>query len=385
MNTDIRRVSTGLILCLAALLVGCRKPVAQRSPPDLVLPPGATAPVLAAAPRLRVRRGPDGCLDSAPPVAKAPAPPHPLGGQVGLWVAVVDPVTLEPVRAVGTNPDSVFPLASSYKQAVLWALLRAFDRGRISPTQRFDVTRENQSLGSYPFDGTNVKELSIRMIRHSDNTATDILHRAVGLQAVQEVADGLGLCRTRVILPTRDWWVAEAGLSPTFNGTGRWATARGPERTRLAELIDADSRRYRADYLQRQLDGYFDHRYDPTRSLLTMNVSTPYEFGTLLAAEFLKPGLSARARAWQREVMALGYGRSALQLQREAKVAWFGGKGGNGWRILTYTGFVELKDGRKVVYAYMQNGSDQTYTMPQTRRAFAWINAGIAAVLTPAP
>lgn len=332
-----------------------------------------------------VHRGADGCLEAAPPVAKAPPPPHALGGQLGLWVAVVDPVTLEPVRAVGTNPDSVFPLASSYKQAVLWALLRAFDTGRISPTQRFDVTRENQSLGAYPFDGTNVKDLSIRMIHNSDNTATDILHRLVGLQAVQDVADGLGLCHTRLILPTRDWWVAEAGLSSTFNGTERWAAARGAERSRLAALIDTDSRKYRADYVQRHLDEYFDHRYDPALSVRTMNISTPYEFGTLIAAEFLNSGLSTRASAWQHDVMALGYGRSALQVQREGNVAWFAGKGGNGWRILTYTGFIALKDGRRVVYAFMQNGSDQTYTLPQTRRAFAWINAGIAAVLSPSP
>lgn len=155
------------------------------------------------------------------------APPFALSGRLGLWVAQIDPVTLQPVRAVGTNPDSVFPLASTYKQAVLWALLQEFDAGRLSPNERFDVTRENQSLGSYPFDGSNVKTLSIRMIANSDNTATDILHRRVGLQRVQAVADGLGLCRTRLILPTRDWWAAQAGLSATFNGTSRWASATG--------------------------------------------------------------------------------------------------------------------------------------------------------------
>nr|WP_229831828.1 serine hydrolase [Deinococcus metalli] len=332
-----------------------------------------------------MRRRADGCLEAAPAVAKAPAPPLPLSGRLGLWVAVVDPATLAPLRAVGTNPDSVFPLASTYKQAVLWALLRAFDAGRISPTQRFDVTRENQSLGAYPFDGTNVKELSVRMIRNSDNTAADILHRQVGLQSVQDVADGLGLCRTRLILPTKDWWVAEAGLSATMNGTQRWAGARGAERARLAQQIDADARRYRADYVQRKLDDYFDHRYDPDLTLRSMNISTPYEFGTLVAAEFLRSGLSTRAASWQREVMALGYGRSALKVQRQGRVQGFGGKGGNGWRVLTYSGYVELKDGRRVVYAFMQQGSDQTYTMPQTRRAFAWINAGIDAVLAPTP
>lgn len=328
-------------------------------------------------------RGADGCLRPAPASAKAPPPPHALSGRLGLWVAEVDPATLSPIRAVGTNPDSVFPLASTYKQAVLWALLRAFDDGRVSPAQRFDVTRENQSLGSYPFDGTNVKDLSIRMIRNSDNTATDILHRYVGLQRVQDTADTLGLCHTRLILPTRDWWAAEAGLSGTFNGTRRWAGARGESRTALAELIDRDARKYRADYVQRKLDDYLDHRYDPQVDLRAHNVSTPYEFTTLLASMYLRPGLSPRALNWQREVAPLGFGRSALRAQQAGNVAWFAGKGGNGWRILTYTGYFRTKDGRHVVYAFMQHGADQTYTMPNTRRAFAWINAGVDAVLGP--
>ncbi|WP_370519821.1 serine hydrolase [Deinococcus sp. AJ005] len=328
-----------------------------------------------------VQTRPDGCLAAAPTVTKAPPPPFDLSGRLGLWVAEIDPRTLQPIKAVGTNPNSVFPLASTYKQAVLWALLKEFDAGRLSPNERFDVTRENQSLGQYPYDGTNVKALSIRMIANSDNTATDILHRRVGLGRVQDVADGLGLCRTRLILPTRDWWVAEAGLSATFNGTTRWASATGEDRARLAALIDADARKYRADYVQYKLDRYFDTRHDPADDLRVHNLSTPYELGTLLAHEFLRPDLSPRAVKWQRDVMALGFGKSALTWKPQ--INFFGGKGGNGWGILTYSGYFQTRDGRRVVYAFMQHGADQTYTMPNTRRAFAWINAGIEAVLGP--
>lgn len=405
-----------LAAALALGLSACQQPAAHRDPGKVAAPagpaaaPSAVSPVsvpaalspnvaattpgtsptgtpLSRAP-LPELRGPRGCLTGAPAVAKAPAPPLPLSGRLGLWVAEIDPETLGVIRAVGTNPDSVFPLASTYKQAVLWALLREFDAGRLSPTERFDVTRGSQSLGAYPFDGMNVRDLSTRMIQWSDNTATDILHRRVGLGRVQAVADRLGLCRTRLILPTRDWWAAQSGLSATFSGTSRWAGATGAERLRLASLIDADARRYPAGYIQRQLDLYFDHRYRPADDLLAHNLSTPYELGTLLAHEFLRPGLSPRALRWQREVMALGFGRRALRAEAAGNVAFFGGKGGNGWRLLTYSGYFQTKDGRQVVYAFMQHGADQTYTMPNTRRAFAWINAGIDAVIgvqTPRP
>ncbi|WP_369814948.1 serine hydrolase [Deinococcus sp. Leaf326] len=408
MPTVPGRRGAGRFLLGAALTLGlaaCQQPAAHRaepaSSPVRAAAPGA-APVAsgesapqpvtaapktspAAVPPSRLirpeLRDPGGCLTAAPTVAKAPTPPLPLSGRLGLWVAEIDPETLGVIRAVGTNPDSVFPLASTYKQAVLWALLREFDAGRVSPTERFDVSRGTQSLGTYPFDGMNVRDLSTRMIQYSDNTATDLLHRRVGLGRVQAVADRLGLCRTRLILPTRDWWVAQSGLSATFSGTSRWAGATGAERLRLASLIDADARQYPAGYIQRQLDLYFDHRYQPADDLRAHNLSTPYELGTLLAHEFLDPGLSPRARKWQREVMARGFGRRALRAEAAGNVAFFGGKGGNGWRLLTYSGYFQTKDGRQVVYAFMQHGADQTYTMPNTRRAFAWINAGIDAVI----
>lgn len=324
---------------------------------------------------------PSGCLLPAPAVAPAPPPPQALSGRLGLWVAEVDPRTLEPRRAVASNPDDVFPLASTYKQAVLWALLREFDAGRVSPNERFDVTVQNQSLGDYPYDDSNVRELSQRMIQFSDNTATDILHRRAGLRQVQDVADRLHLCRTRLILPTKAWWVAETGLSPAFNGARDWGTATGTRRLQLARQIDADAQKQRYDQLQRQLDDYFDHRYDPADDLKVHNVSTPYEFATLVTHEFLRPGLSPRAQKWQREVMATGFGRSALKAQHAGNINYFGGKGGNGWKLLTYSGYFQTRDGRRVVYAFMQHGADETYTMPNTRRAFAWINAAVDKVL----
>lgn len=324
---------------------------------------------------------PSGCLPPAPAVALAPPPPQALSGRLGLWVAEVDPRTLEPRRAVASNPDDVFPLASTYKQAVLWALLREFDAGQVSPNERFDVTVQNQSLGDYPYDDSNVRELSQRMIQFSDNTATDILHRRAGLRQVQDVADRLHLCRTRLILPTKAWWVAETGLSPAFNGARDWDTATGTQRLQLARQIDADAQKQRYDQLQRQLDDYFDHRYDPADDLKVHNVSTPYEFATLVTHEFLRPGLSPRAQKWQREVMATGFGRSALKAQHAGNINYFGGKGGNGWKLLTYSGYFQTRDGRRVVYAFMQHGADETYTMPNTRRAFAWINAAVDEVL----
>ncbi|MFC4453194.1 serine hydrolase [Deinococcus sonorensis] len=313
----------------------------------------------------------------APPTAAAPAAPSRLSGRLGLYVAVIDPLTLKPLRAVAQAPDQVFPLASSYKQAVLWALLKQVDAGQVKLSERFDVTTANQSLGNYPHDHSDVRTLAGRMIHNSDNTATDILHRRAGLASVQAIPERLNLCHTRLILPTKTWWTAQAGLSPRFPGPATFARLRGPDLLQAAEKMDQDAQQLRSDRLQLRLDDYFDHRYAPETDLGTQNVSTPYEFAQLIAQEFLRPGLSAQGAALQREVMATGFGRSRLR----APIRYFGGKGGNGWRLLTYTGYFETPTGEHVVYTFMQHGADQSYTMHNTAAAFAWINAAVAEVL----
>ena len=322
---------------------------------------------------------PAGCL-AAPPTLPAPPPPAALNGQLGLYAAVIDPQTLKPLRAVSFSPDSEFPLASTYKQAVLWALLRQVDAGKLDLNEKFNVTRQTQSLGAYPYDGSTARQLAERMIQFSDNSATDLLHRKVGLQNVQNVADDLELCRTRLILPTKDWWTAQAGLSATFDGTKRWAGAAGEKRFQLAQLIDADAQQYRADYLQRKLDEYFDQRYDSADDLKVHNFSTPYELSTLIAHEFLRSGLTPHSQNIQRKLMALGFGKSALI---PIPVAEWGGKGGNGWKILTFSGYFKTVGGEHVVYSFMLHGSNQTYTMPLTRHAFAWIRSALGEILLP--
>lgn len=320
-----------------------------------------------------------GCM-TAPPSLPAPSPPAALNGQLGLYVAVIDPQTLQPLRAISYSPDSEFPLASTYKQAVLWALLRQVDAGTIDLNQKFSVNRQTQSLGAYPFDGSTARQLAERMIQFSDNTATDLLHRKVGLQNVQNVADDLKLCRTRLILPTKDWWTAQADLSQTFDGTKLWASATGEKRAQLAELIDQDAQKLRPDYLQRRLDEYFDQHYDAADDLKVHNFSTPYELSTLVANEFLRSGLTPRSQEIQRKLMALGFGQSALL---PIPMAEWGGKGGNGWKILTFSGYFRTLGGEHVVYAFMLHGSTQTYTMPLTRYAFKWIRSALGEILVP--
>ncbi len=316
-----------------------------------------------------------------------PAGPY-FGGQIALFVARFDPITLEPTKAVMLNPDAPFPLASTYKQSVLWALLRQIDAGQVSWTEKFSVTRANQSLGGFPYDRSSVRQLAERMIGHSDNTATDILHRRIGLEAPQRIADELGLCKTRLLLPTKAWWTAQAGGDPDhfppfgrLKGAEKFAGGSRPLQLEIAHALDAKAQALPADKLQRMLDRYFDGPYyDPKIDQQTQNATTAFEWATLMAHEFLQNGLSDQGNAVLGNIMNLGVGKGYVR--SSVPLVKFGGKTGNGWRIFTASGYVQTQAGEHIVYVLLNQASPRTYTVTPgyMRSAYAWIVRGIQAI-----
>ncbi|HEX2864785.1 MAG TPA: serine hydrolase [Deinococcales bacterium] len=325
-------------------------------------------------------------------VAFQPNVPPEITGRVGLFVARLAPGTgFQPVASVSVNGTSVFPLASSFKPSVLWAYLKAVDAGKATMAETFDVTGANQSLGDYPFDHSNARQLAERMIQFSDNTATDILFRRVGLGALQPLADRLGLCSTRLQLPTKDWWAAESGLTsafPTAQLAARAAAfgrATPIERLDLARHLDAEAQDLDTETMRKALDPYFEgRRFDPGEmadiDLNLQNASTPEEWARFLAGAFAPGALSGSSRAVFREVMALGYGRSRV---RHA-FAYFGGKEGNTSHILTLCGYLEKADGTRLVYAFFNDRNAEIDTFHLAPSAFRVINAALDAV-DPAP
>ncbi|GGJ30409.1 serine hydrolase [Deinococcus roseus] len=320
------------------------------------------------------------------PHADAPAPPSRLQGKLGLFVAEVDPLTLKFKRVVSRSANEQFPLASTYKQAVMYELARQVDSQKVSLKEIFDVTQSNHSLGEFPFDGSDVNTLAVRMIQHSDNTATDILQRRVGLRQVQHNLDALNLCKSRMVLTTKAWWTAQASMSPMFpknkealrKAAEDFSKARGEELYQKAEALDRDAQNVFWLDLDKAISKYFESdRYDPRVDQNTHNVSTPAELAVLLSHEFLRNGLKPETDKWFREVMATAPNGNKLALPH----LYFGGKGGNGWRILTYSGYLLGKDGKHYVYTFLNQESGHTYTIRDTGAAFIWINQAFKKLL----
>jgi beta-lactamase class A len=151
-----------------------------------------------------------------------------LDGVLGVYVR--DPAT---GATVELRPDEAFPTASSIKLAVLYELYRQADEGRVDlgevtrpPCPRVGGGGVLQELGGHV--SLTWRDLAVLMVGWSDNEATNVLVRRVGLDAVNRRLDAAGLPRTRLRRPMMD-------LEAARRGDENVSTPR--ELARLAEIV----------------------------------------------------------------------------------------------------------------------------------------------------
>jgi beta-lactamase class A len=151
-----------------------------------------------------------------------------LDGVLGVYVR-----DLATGATVELRPDEVFPTASSIKLAVLYELYAQADEGRIDlgeltrpPVPRVRGGGILQELGDRV--SLTWRDLAVLMIGWSDNEATNVLVRRVGMDAVNRRLDALGLPRTRLRRQMMD-------LAAARRGDENVSTPR--EMARLAEIL----------------------------------------------------------------------------------------------------------------------------------------------------
>jgi beta-lactamase class A len=134
-----------------------------------------------------------------------------LDGVLGVYVE-----DLATGAKVELRADEAFPTASSIKLAVLYELYRQAGEGRIDlgevtqpPAARVGGGGVLQVLG--PRVSLTWRDLAVLMIGWSDNEATNVLGRRIGLDAVNRRLDALGLPRTRLRRQMMDLEAARRG------------------------------------------------------------------------------------------------------------------------------------------------------------------------------
>ncbi|MFC6011099.1 serine hydrolase [Nocardia lasii] len=111
---------------------------------------------------------------------------------------------------VWVGSDERVVIASVYKLLLLAAFLRQVDRGLIDPAHRLTIDPADCTPGPTGLAALHDpvtlsrRDLATSMMTVSDNAAADVLLGEVGLAAVSELVDELGLTGTRILGGTAD-------------------------------------------------------------------------------------------------------------------------------------------------------------------------------------
>jgi beta-lactamase class A len=134
-----------------------------------------------------------------------------LDGVLGLYVE-----DLSTGLVIERRADVAFPAASSIKLAILYELYRQADEGRLDlgeltrpPVPRVGGGGVLQALGAQV--SLTWRDLAVLMMGWSDNEATNLLIRRVGLESVDRRLDALSLPRTRLRRRMMDLEAARRG------------------------------------------------------------------------------------------------------------------------------------------------------------------------------
>ncbi|MEM0343219.1 MAG: serine hydrolase [Thermoplasmata archaeon] len=138
-------------------------------------------------------------------------------GQLGVSVRLVGHGSV-----VEIDSDVPYPLASVYKVPIMATLFHRVAEGTVSLDTRLTLNECDKSLGSgdlqYFRAGARLTlhDLCHLMIVHSDNTATDMIHYRLGLDAPNEYMHSLGLNSFDIYCPNREYFLIFLGWSSRF-------------------------------------------------------------------------------------------------------------------------------------------------------------------------
>jgi beta-lactamase class A len=180
-----------------------------------------------------------------------------LGGTVGVAAR-----NLASGAEVFIDADELYPMASCFKIPVMVEVMRQVDAGVLRLDDRLTLTEADKSPGStliHCHEGLrpSVRDLLYLMITLSDNTATDMLWRLVGLGSVNETMRRLGLETIDCFWPNREYYLIESGAGEQWAGlsgaeiVARWREieARGDHEDAFRRVLEENARLSGAGFL----------------------------------------------------------------------------------------------------------------------------------------
>jgi beta-lactamase class A len=247
---------------------------------------------------------------------------------------------------ISVEADKVFPLGTVFQIAVMVEVFRQAEKESLSLEDKIELADNLKAVGpgilQYMSPGLklSVKDLLVLMMTISDNTATDLLWKKIGLQSVNMVLRDLGYTRTNIYITNREYQLMSLLMGKEFEDltmselVQSWKNRSQMERTRTMASIELQfsknlpieelRTRYEAMYGRREGKRFQQKR---TFDEAVDNQGSPREIGSLIERIFLGTAASPNACQQMLGIMLLRQDQNSISLQLPSDVP-VSGKGG---------------------------------------------------------
>ncbi len=236
---------------------------------------------------------------------------------------------VESGKELAIDADKTFPLGSVFKIPVMMEVFRQANDRIISMDEKLRLENRSLCIGSgilqYLSPGTEftIRDLVTLMIIATDNTASEMLWKRIGIQRVNMLIRELGLAKTSIYLPWREGFLLTMGKGQfkdlsVQEAARTWRGLSDHDRMKVLDEIDAEFsnlsiEEFRSEYenlygmkeekkfrTQREYDQVFD------------NIGTPREIGILLEKVLKGEVVSKEASKNMLNLMLRSMGGSSL-------------------------------------------------------------------------
>lgn len=215
-------------------------------------------------------------------------------GQMGLYIKHI-----ESGLEVAIDADRIFPLASVFKLAVMVETYRQVEEGLISLDERIELQPSHYCIGEgvlqylQPGIQPTVRDLLALMIISTDNTASEMLWKRIGIQRVNMLMKELGLAKTQIYIPYRESFLMSMGYGPYKSlpipeAARKWKGLSDIDRMKALNETEREAASLSADDFRTKHEAIYGTKAE--KKLKTQrvydeafdNLGTPKEIGLLL-------------------------------------------------------------------------------------------------------
>lgn len=215
-------------------------------------------------------------------------------GQMGFYMKHI-----ESGESLGIDQDKIFPLGSVFKIAVMVETYRQAEAGMISLDERIELETRHYCIGEgllqylQPGLKPTVRDLLALMIIATDNTASEMLWKRIGIQRVNMLIRELGLAKTSIYIPYRESFLMSMGYGPYKDlsipdAARKWKNLSDMERMKALNETEREAANLSIDEFRKKYESIYGVKAQKRLKIQRIydeafdNVGAPREIGVLL-------------------------------------------------------------------------------------------------------